>query len=77
MKLTKDDIRTIRYINNLSKRDLAKQTGLSLTYVSMLENGERPITDNVQNKILNHFKLTADDMQRMRTLNAILLKNGR
>lgn len=54
--------REIRKSGKLSQMDLAEKTGLSLSYVSMVENGRRKVSLNALIRIANILGVTVDEL---------------
>lgn len=55
-------IHEIRKERDLSQMDLADKTGLSVSYVSMIENGRRKVSLDALIRIANILGVTVDEM---------------
>jgi transcriptional regulator with XRE-family HTH domain len=53
-------IRIARSIANLSQTELAKKVGLNRTYLSALESGSRPVTDQVIEDIAGTLDMSGE-----------------
>jgi len=49
--ITPEIIKKIRFENKLSQNDLGQKIGVSHYYISMLENGKKPITSKFETKL--------------------------
>lgn len=49
------DIRTIRKLNHIPLKDLAEKIGISVSYLNMLENGQRQMTIGLARKFADVF----------------------
>ncbi|MGM7724381.1 helix-turn-helix domain-containing protein [Metabacillus sp. Hm71] len=64
--LKADDLPIIRDFYNLTTNRLADICNLSQSYVAMIENGHRPITINVERRIIDQLGLNADIIDKIR-----------
>lgn len=65
MKLTAEDMRKIRRVYKLTLRDMAALCDCSLSMVSMIERGERVLSDGIAMKLVDEFDLTAEKVERI------------
>ena len=69
------DKRTVKFLrtsNGLNRQQFADKVGVSRQLISAIEQGERRLTPRVADKIRTAFGLTADDVERLRELIAII-----
>ena len=60
MQLSKELIRFIRQTNRLSQREFADRIGVSNSYIALVENGIKPVTANLSEKITKEFDIDVD-----------------
>ena len=53
-----------RAILRMSQAKLARMVGVKQAYISMLENGERPLTDELLQKVAAALGCKPEDLQR-------------
>lgn len=58
--LNKDDIRQYRMLRNLSYREISNYCNVSHTLISQIEKGERGLTLETHNEIVNGINLAYD-----------------
>ncbi|MED3732318.1 helix-turn-helix transcriptional regulator [Geobacillus stearothermophilus] len=68
MKLTRHDIIIIRALFKLNKKQFAFLCDFSPEYISKIENGTRPISEKLEKKVIERFKLNDDILQRIKVL---------
>lgn len=54
-------LRVIRIANDLSKRELAKKTGVSVSYICEIEKGIKKPSDVIIEKILNYCNISMNE----------------
>ncbi len=57
-----EKIKKIRQDKNITQAELAKRTGLSKTYISMLEKGHQVARPNTLSKIANGLGVAFEDL---------------
>jgi len=70
--MSRDVFKQIRIDEGLSQVEYAKALGMSQTFVSMMENGHYPISDNTRRKVAAKFKVTPDIMEQVHRSNKLL-----
>ena len=68
MKLTRHDIIIIRALFKLNKKQFAFLCNVSPGYISNVENGTHPISEQLEKNIIERFKLNDDILQRIKVL---------
>ena len=53
-----------RTILKMTQADLARRIGVARSYISLLENGERPLTDNLLQKIAAALGCKPEDLAK-------------
>ena len=53
-----------RAVLRMTQTELARRIGVTRSYISMLENGERPLTDELRQKILAALGCKLEDLLR-------------
>lgn len=56
--MNKNIFKQVRINAGLSQCEYAKILGMSQTFVSMMENGHYPISDNTRRKVVANFEIT-------------------
>lgn len=51
---------TIRKLNGLTQQDMADRLGVSRSLIMKIENGDRALTADVRNKLMNNLTLTPE-----------------
>jgi transcriptional regulator with XRE-family HTH domain len=49
--------------NNERLIDMAQKINISVPYLSSIENGNRPLTDKIINRIIDVYKLSEEDVE--------------
>lgn len=57
-----EELRDLRVKNNLRVQDMADLVGISKSYYSLIERGERRVSYDLAFRIANVFKLKPDDI---------------
>lgn len=57
-----DTLQTLRLKNNLTRNDVAKSIGVTVTYVYMLENGDRKPSDDLKIKLARLYECSIEDI---------------
>lgn len=65
-------VRITRLSHRMSQVDLAERLGISDSYLSMIENGERPITKEFDKKFREIFATDLNDIDALRLLEKAL-----
>lgn len=55
--LNAHSIKALRELHGLSFRKMGSRVGVSRTMIYLIELGQRPITTNVESKLLAYFKI--------------------
>lgn len=60
-------LKTIRWKNRLTSKEMAKRLGLTVSYYSMIENGHRQpeMASSLMDKIKEEFGISLDDIREM------------
>lgn len=58
--MSKDVFKQIRIDAGLNQHEYAKALGMSQTFVSLMENGHYPISDNTRRKVAARFEVAED-----------------
>lgn len=67
-RMNKEDVKLIRKLMGLTQYELANQLGYSKCYVGYVEQGLRPVTKKLINKIRNVYGLDAADLSGYKIL---------
>ncbi|WP_164984842.1 helix-turn-helix transcriptional regulator [Ammoniphilus sp. CFH 90114] len=67
MKLTGNEISTLRNVAGLSQTELARQVNVTTTHISYIENGTRNMSEQLQKRIFECFSqfFTEDQLQEI------------
>lgn len=63
--MSRDVFKQIRINAGMSQHEYAKALGMSQTFISMMENGHYPISDNTRRKVAAKFDVTPDIMEQV------------
>lgn len=69
MELTKEDLRIIRRVYDLTMTDIANILGVSQTYIFRIENNYDALSDNMKSKLIEAFKLDEYKLAEIRHVN--------
>lgn len=53
-----------RAMLRMTQRKLAQAAGINQSYISLIENGERPLTDDLREKIATALQCSPEDLQK-------------
>ena len=59
-------LRIVRINTGDSMRDMAEKLGLSVSYLSAIENGKRNVPSDLEEKIIEAYELSEKDKQNVR-----------
>lgn len=62
-ELTNNQLRNIRLYLNLSQKQMADLLGISRPYLSMIETGEKPISERVNMQLAKHVQTTPEFLE--------------
>ncbi|MGM7723743.1 helix-turn-helix domain-containing protein [Metabacillus sp. Hm71] len=65
MKITEVELKKIREVYRLSLKEMAPLIGINFTYLSLIENSKRNLTDTVRSKLIVAFDLTDEKLERI------------
>ncbi|WP_456276793.1 helix-turn-helix domain-containing protein [Bacillus sp. AK128] len=60
--MEKEMIKSIRVHYNMTQREFAKAINCSYSLIALVELGKRRITDNLENKVKEKFRLNDDQI---------------
>src|SRR5699024_7862642 len=66
--MNKNIFKQIRINLGLSQHEYARSLGLSQTFISLMENGVYPISDNTKGKLIREFEISDDILRQLDTL---------
>lgn len=68
MKLTKFGIfiRKYRIDHNITLREMARDIGISASYLSSIEHGQRPVPNNLEKKLINVYQLNTSTIYELK-----------
>jgi len=66
--MNKNIFKQIRINLGLSQHEYARSLGLSQTFISLMENGVYPISDNTKRKLIREFEISDDILRQLDTL---------
>lgn len=58
--MNRHTMRLIRQLNRLSQRDLAKRLGVSAGYIAQMEQGLKPISRRMTNRLKTEFNISEE-----------------
>lgn len=70
--MSKDVFKQIRIDAGLNQHEYAKALGMSQTFVSLMENGHYPISDNTRRKVAAKFNISDDIFEQVQRSNRLL-----
>jgi transcriptional regulator with XRE-family HTH domain len=73
--MTAEQLRLIRLLNGMTQRTFADRLNLSRPLITMIERGERSITEKTRRRVMEAFKMNDEklsELQRAREL----MENG-
>ncbi len=56
------NLQEMRITNNLTQSEVAKCTGTTVTYISLLENGKKNPSDKMKEKLAKLYKCKIEDI---------------
>ncbi|GAA4881798.1 hypothetical protein GCM10023310_72320 [Paenibacillus vulneris] len=65
MPLTVESLYKVRSMRGLSLYDIARLAGVSESYISKIEKGQRPLTAKLARKIIEKLDLTPDRLEQL------------
>lgn len=68
------ELRKIRIDNNEFLKDMANKLGVTVSYLSAVENGKRDIPDEWLDKIINDYNLSKNEIINLKTLYILVNK---
>ncbi|WP_018394542.1 helix-turn-helix transcriptional regulator [Bacillus sp. 37MA] len=66
--LRSDDIENIRDCYSLTQAQLASLTGYTTAYITMIENGQRRVTDAVSMRVASALNINASKLSELRRI---------
>lgn len=70
-------LRILRLKNNEIIADMSSKLGISISYLSAIENGKRDIPDNFSDKIINLYSLSGEDISELNEAIDLSLKEAK
>lgn len=58
-------LRILRIQNDENLKEMAENLGMSTAYLSAIENGKRDVPSGFHDKVVNTYKLTAEDSEKL------------
>lgn len=68
MKITRKDIAVIRALFGMTRRQLAFLCDVSPAYITLVEQGKRPVSKKLEQNIIARFQLNDDILMRIKLL---------
>ncbi|MCM3786893.1 helix-turn-helix transcriptional regulator [Domibacillus indicus] len=68
--MTAIDVANIRHCYSLTQEALASKTGYTTAYITMIENGQRRVTESVSLRIMAALNIDIERLQEIRRLYA-------
>ncbi|MFF8783315.1 helix-turn-helix domain-containing protein [Streptomyces sp. NPDC015140] len=65
MRINANEARLIRKVYRLTLEDMAALCDVSTSLIHKIENGQRNLSDRVQQRLVNEFELTPDKLARI------------
>lgn len=65
MRINADEARLIRKVYRLTLEDMAALCEVSISLIHKIENGQRNLSDRVQQRLVNEFELTPVKLARI------------